>query len=306
MIPKQKKKVKKTHDVAPRLESELAVTSLIPPVENMPRIKHFANLGDIIAVMPALKTYYEVTKRKVIFVQQCNQLAQYYSGAVHPTVNEHGQNVCVNDAMYEMIKPLVESQEYVHHMEKYEGQKIDLDFDVIRGKTFVGMPNLMIQSWISYAFPDLAWDLSKAWINLPDIPNHSIKKQVSGKVILNFTERYRNEQIDYFFLQHYAPDLIFAGTEKEHFLFCSRWGLSIPRLEVKNFLEYAYAIKYSKFLIGCQSFGWNIAQAILHPRIVELCRYAPNVQPNVGENSYGFFYQVGCEYYFRKLYNETK
>jgi len=303
MIKKLKKVVT---EMTPRLDTELAVSKYVPVSEFTPRIKHFANLGDIIAVMPAIKKYWEVTKRQAIFVQQCNQLAQYYQGATHPTVNEDGQNVCVNNAMYEMIKPLIEAQPYIQKMEKYEGQKIDLDFDVIRGKTFVGLPNLMIQSWVSFAFPDLACDLSKSWIELPESPKHPVKKQVKGKIILNFTERYRNDLIDYFFLQGYAPDLIFAGTEREHFLFCSRWNLNIPRLDVKDFLEYAYAIKFSRFLLGCQSFGWNLAQAIGHPRIVELCRFAPNVQPSVGENSFGFFHQVGVEYYFRKLYNETK
>lgn len=296
---------KKTQGLSKRLESELAITPIVPIEESYTRIKHFANLGDIIAVLPAVKRYWEITGRKVIFCQQINALAAYYAGATHPTVNESGQNVCVNDAMFEMIKPLLESQPYIHKIEKYEGQRIDLDFDVIRGKTFVGMPNLMIQSWIMYAFPDLAYNLSKQWIELPEVKNHPILKQVKGKIILNFTERYRNDIIDYFFLKKYMPDLIFAGTEKEYWLFCNRWQLTMPRLEVKNFLEYAYAIKYSRFLLGCQSFGWNIAQAMLKPRVLELCKFAPNCQPFVGDDSYGFFHQIGAEYYFRLLYNQT-
>jgi len=303
---KVKKVKKRLHTLSPRLESELAVTPLIPPIqEYCCRIKHSVNLGDIIAALPACKKYYEITKRKILFCQSVNQRAAYYAGAIHPTVDEQGEAVCVNQPMWEMMKPLVESQEYIKEFEKYQGQPIDLDFDVIRGKTFVGMPNLMIQSWVMYAFPDLSIDLSEKWMELPDIKNHPIKKQVEGKIILNFTERYRNELIDYFFLQNYAPDLIFAGTEKEYWLFCNKWNLTIPRLEIKDFLEYAYAIKYSRYFLGTQSFGWNISQAIHHPRIVELCRFAPNVQPMVGANSHGFFHQVGVEYYFRRLYNET-
>lgn len=298
------RKKTKTHQLQPRLENELAIVPSIQ-TEFYTTIKHFANLGDIIASLPCVKKYWEVTGRKVIFCQQVGQLAQYYAGAVHPTVNADGQNVCLNDTGFEMIKPLIESQEYIHKMERYEGQRIDIDFDVIRGKTFVGLPNLMIQSWVMYAFPDLSCDLSKTWITLPEVEGHPILKQVKGKIILNFTERYRNEMIDYFFLKNYAPDLVFAGTDREHWLFCNRWQLAIPRLEVKDFLEYAYAIKYSRFMLGCQTFGWNLAQSIGHPRIVELCRYAPNVQPGVGEDSYGYFHQVGVEYFFKVLYNKT-
>ena len=106
-----------------------------------------------------------------------------------------------------------------------------MDFDVIRGKTFVNMPHGTIQGWLPIAFPDLSFDISKPWIELRDECPTKIRGQVAGKVILNFTERYRMK-IDYFFLQQYAPDLIFAGTEGEYAQFCNQWGLTIPRLDV--------------------------------------------------------------------------
>lgn len=272
--------------------------------EYVTSVKHFANLGDQVAMLAAVKKYNELTGRRVRFCQMINAPAAYYAGATHPTTAPDGTQVTVNEPMFNMMKPLVESQSYISSYEKYEGQHIDLDFDVIRGKTFVNMPNGMIQSWIMYAFPDLAYDLSKKWIELPEVKNHPIKKQVNGKIIINFTERYRNHITDYFFLRKYAPELIFAGTEREHWIFCNRWNLDIPRLNVKNFLEYAYAIKYSRFLLGNQSFGWNLAEAMKHPRILELCQYAPNCMPFIGEDSYGFFHQVGCECYWRLLYNK--
>lgn len=265
-----------------------------------------ANLGDIIAILPAIKRYYEVTKRKVILCQQIDAAAHYYAGATHPTVDANGTMVCVNKAMFDMVKPLVESQEYIQAFVPYTGQKIDLNFDVIRGQTDVGMPNGMIQSWIMYAFPDLDYDLSTTWIDFPEVKKHPIQKQVKDKIIINFTERYRNPLIDYYFLQNYSPDLIFSGTEREHFLFCNRWNLNIPRLEINDFLEYAYVLKYSRFLLSNQSFGWNLATGLGTKRILEVCKYAPNCQPFIGSNSKGFFYNVGVEYYFRKFYNETK
>lgn len=299
--------LKKSSKLSLRLESQLANTPIIPTQEEWAcRVKHSVNLGDIVAAMPACKKYYDVTKKKIIFMQTIGQKAAYYEGAIHPTKNEQGEAVCVNEPMFQMIKPLIESQEYIKSFEKYEGQHVDLDFDVIRGQFFVGLPNLMIQSWISHAFPDLACDLSKPFIHLPEVKNHPIKKQIAGKAILNFTERYRADMIDYFFLQSYAPELIFAGTEVEHYKFCARWNLDVPLLKIKDFLEYAYAIKYSRFILGNQSLGWNLAQAIQHPRILELCRYAPNCQHGIGESSYGFFHQGGCEYYVRRLMSETK
>lgn len=300
------KKEKILHEIQPRLEVDLAVSTILPQPENYTRIKHSVNIGDLYAAMGAMKKYYDVTKRKVIVAQKIDMEAAYYAGAQHPTKNDSGVNVCMNQAMWQMCKPLVESQEYIHSFEKYEGQKIDLDFDVIRGKTFVNLPHGAIQQWIPLAFPDLVFDLSQPWIIIDDnIPKH-ITEQVKGKIIINFTERYRASQIEYFFLQHYAPDLVFAGTEKEHWLFCNRWQINMPRLEVSNFLELAYALKASRFMLGNQSSCWNLAESMKTPRILEICTFADNCQMMVGEHSAGYIYQVGLEYHFRRLYNILK
>ncbi len=276
------------------------------PNELYTTVKHCANIGDVYSILPAIKKYYEIMKRRVQICQLIDMPGMYYNGAVHPTVSSEGVQVTMNQPMFDMLKPLIESQEYIHSFVPYMGQKIDLNFDVIRGQTDVGMPNGMIQSWIMYAFPDLDYDLSKTWIDLPEVKNHPILKQVKNKIIINFTERYRNPMIDYFFLQNYSTDIIFAGTEREHWLFCNRWNLNVPRLDVKDFLEYAYAIKYSRFILCNQSQGWGLATALGTKRILEVCKYAQNCQPFIGEWSKGFYYQVGVEYYWRKYYNATK
>jgi hypothetical protein len=294
-----------TKKKAAKKTTELDLVTTEKTVHNFTSVKHLANPGDCVAVMASLKKYWEVTGRKIVFLQQINTPAAYYQGAVHPTMDEQGVNVTFNMPMFEMMKPLMESQEYIQSMEVFRGQQVGLDFDVIRGKTFVNMPKMAIQSWIMFAYPDLAYDLSKSWIELNGKSPSHITKQVKGKIILNFTERYRNHVLNYFHLKNYAPDLIFAGTEKEHFLFCNRYELSIPRLEIKDFLEYAYAIKECRFLAGNQSLGWNMAEAMKKPRLLELCDYAPNCLPFIGEDSYGYYHQVANEYYFRALYNKT-
>lgn len=287
--------------VSPEVPTEIPVNDGSPV-----QIRHSVNMGDLVAAMGAIKKFYDVTKRKAIVLQSIDTPAQYYSGAIHPVTDEQGRQVTFNDYMFGMAKPLIESQEYILDFEKYSGQRIDLDFDVIRSKTFVNLPHGPIQGWIPLAYPDLHFDISEPWIKLDKskCPAH-IKGQVAGKVLINFTERYRMK-IDYFFLQLYAPDLIFAGTEKEHWQFCNQWQLTIPRLEASNFLEVAYAISEARFMVGNQSTCWGLAQAMGTKRMLEMCSFADNCFPNIGKNSYGYFYQVPVEYYFRKLYNETK
>lgn len=292
------------HEINLRLNSEFANQ---PYIKDVVKIKHSINPGDAVASMAAVKKFWEVTGRKAMWCQKIGQEAQYYTGAVHPTVDDKtGTNVCMNNRMFEMMKPLMESQAYVDSVEKYEGQEINLDFDTIRGKTFVNLPHGSIQAWVMYAFPDLAYDLSTPWIELDDNCPPHILEQVQGKIIVNFTERYRNTLMDYYFLKNYEFDLVFAGTEREHWLFTSKWNLNIPYLKVDDFLEYAYAIKNSRFILCNQSIGWQIAEAMKHPRILEICQYAQNCLPFYGEHSYGYFHQVGLEYYVKKLSNIRK
>jgi len=286
--------------------------------EKFIRVKHFCNLGDAIASLAGLKKYYEITGKKIIFCQQINIAASYYEGATHPTLSD-GVQVMMNNRMLEMVTPLLLAQEYIAGVEIYNGQKIDIDLDVIRSKVFVNIPHQAIQQWIFMAYPDLAADLSKAWIsvnknevdvsdcklcytNLPatEFPVGDFK----DKVIVNFTERYRNHTINYYFLKKYQDRLIFAGTENEKKIFCDKWELDIPYLKVNNFLQLTTIIKESKFLLSNQSMAWNIAESIKSKRILELCQYAANCQSFIGEDSYGFYHQVGVEYYVEKLMNK--
>ncbi len=286
--------------VSPEIPTDIPI-----PDGQFANIKHSVNSGDLIAAMGCVKKYFHITKRKCDILQTVGFIARYYEGAEHPIKNESGQNVTVNQKIFDMLKPLIESQEYVNSMKPYNGQRVDVDFDVIRGKTFVNLPHGTIQGWIPLAFPDLGFDISDPWITIDDNCPAKIKGQVVGKIILNFTARYR-ENIDYFFLQNYAPDLIFTGTEKEHSDFCNQWGLRIPRLEIDNFLDLAYALKEARFSVGNQSMLWNLAQSLGTKRVLEMCRFADNCFPNMGKESVGYFFQVGAEYHFRTMYNKTQ
>jgi hypothetical protein len=261
------------------------------------RVKHWCNPGDAIASLAALKAFYQNTKSKVIFCQQLGIEANYYPTAVHDTTDDTGKMVCMNQAIWDMLQPLLLSQEYIHSTEEFVGQDdILIDLDVIRKKVFVNLPHGSIQSWVMFAFPDLAFNLSQPWITLPeaDLP---IIDQVKDKIIINFTERYRNGHINYYFLRKYKHKLLFAGTAREHLLFVNKWKIDMPKIEVNDFLELAYALKNCKFLLSNQSLNWNIAEAMKTPRVLELCEFAPNCMPFYGEKSYGFYHQQGLEYY---------
>lgn len=286
---------------------------MTPPKKPV-NVKHFCNIGDIISSLPGLKRHYELTNRKAVYCQQLNVPADYYLNAIHPTKDEKGNQVMCNQKMFDMIKPLLEHQPYIESMEVYNGQLISVDFDVVRKERFVNIPHQAIQQWLFLAYPDLACDLSKDWIEVGNIdisdcylihPYLATEpapiENLHEKVIVNFTERYRNKIINYFFLRKYQDRLIFSGTENEYLIFCKEWGLEIPRLVVKDFLQLAYIIKRCKFLLCNQSFQWNLSFAMHTPHVLELFEFADNCQCFMYEDSYGFYHQPPVEYFFKKL-----
>lgn len=286
------------------------------PLIRPTRVKHFCNIGDAVAHLAGFKKYHAMTGRKIIWCQQLNVPATYYQGAVHPTLDDSGKGVQVmcNRKMYDMIRPLLISQEYVQDVEVFEGQPIGVDLDLIRKERYVNLPNQAIQQWPFLAYPDLAADLSKIWLDVPevDISDCYLKdsnfvatkvplENLEGKVLINFTERYRNAHLNYFFLRQYQDRLIFSGTENEHKVFCETWKLNIPLLVVSDFLQLAYIIKKVKFILCNQSFQWNVSFAMKTPHLLELCDAAPNCQAFFYEKSLAYLHQPSIKYYFDLL-----
>ena len=267
--------------------------------KNIP-IRHSCNIGDLIASLAGLRGYWEETGCKFIYMQELNVDATYHTSYYHPTQHE-GKQVMCNKAMFDMIKPLIEAQPFIERFEEYKGQDIVIDFNKIRGTIEVNMPHLALQSWYTFAFPDLLWDLSKSWI---DVPRGNIDEKYKNKILLNFTDRYRNQFIDYYFLQKHQSDLLFCGTQDEYFQFCKKWELDIPHLVVNNFLELATVFYHGKFFLGNQSFCWNLNRAMNLPSILEIFPLAPNCIPFFGNKNYGFYHQAALEFYFNKLTNK--
>ena len=260
--------------------------------------KHSANSGDLIASLPGMQHIYKETGKKCKIYQRIGLKAHYYQGASHPVKDSAGFLVCMNEFQWNLLVPLLLSLPYVDSCEIWEGQNVDIDLDKIRSGDFSTMGFGSINRWQWYVHPLLACDLSKPWINVDD--NDIIKERVSGKVIINLTERYRNPLITYFFLKKWEHKLIFSGTIDEYNSFCKENNLDIPYLNISNFLELSQAIKHCKFGLLGQSMIWNIFEAMKKLRILEVCRQASNCIPN-GADGYDFLHQEALEIYFNKF-----
>jgi len=257
--------------------------------------------GDLISFLAGIKQLWHQTGKKAVIYQRIGMIGSSYLGSVHPFETKDGEPVCMNEYMFDMLRPLIKSQPYIEDFRKYKGEDVIFDFDLIRQDRFTNQPNGSLNRWYSYVFPEMTSDLSKKWIEIPE----TISNLYSDKGIINFTQRHRNPIITYHFLKQYQHKLAFAGLQKERDLFCREWDLEIPLLQVDNFYELAKIISGSKFFLGCQSFCFQLAEATKTPRILECFPLNPNVIP-IGEKAYDFYNQLAVQYYVYKLFNNEQ
>jgi hypothetical protein len=261
--------------------------------------RHSFNCGDLITVLAGLQNLSTISGRKIRLYQRLWLPAYYYDGATHPVTNDFGDNVCMNEAMFKMLKPLIESQDYIESFRVFNGEKVDFDFDKTRDSKQVPMPYGHIHSWYMACFPQMSADLSINWLKCSGkqkVVTNFGDLFIWDKIIVNRTERYQNPYITYYFLKEKQENLLFAGTQQEYEKFVNQWGVNMPRLLVNNFLELLQAIASAKAIICNQSFNFHLADAIKKRRILELSTAFPNTFPT-GANGFGFYHQETLEYY---------
>lgn len=256
---------------------------------------HNGNIGDVWASIPAMRQHYINTGKKADLYLDKDVPATYYDGAVHPTKNQEGTNVMLNQRVIDMMIPLLKEQEFINNAKVWEGEEIKVNLSWFR-ENAIGLPNFSINRWYFYVYPDLACDLSKVWLDVPDAEKDFAK----GKILITRSERYTNSNIDFSFLKPYEDDCVFCGTMREYNNFCMNFDLNIRKLHTDNFLELAQAIKQCRFHITNQTQAFQLSEGQKHPRILELCTHAANCIP-IGEHAYDFHNQRSLEYYFNKL-----
>lgn len=261
-------------------------------------IKSSLNSGDLVANLAGLQHIYQTTGLKSVICQRLDMPIFYFEGAKHPVVNDKGEQVSMSRKQWDMLSPLLLAQEYIDHVQEYEGQKWDFNLDKSSEEGLRIKPYGNLHYWNSLYNPQLIWDLSIPWLKV-----YERDIRYADKIIINRTERYLNPYIEYFFLKEYQHNLFFAGTRDEHEIFCKEWKLQIPYLEVKDFLELTIALHSCKFVLCNQSMVFHICDAIKKERVLEVSQHFPNTWPT-GYGGYPFIFQEALQFLFQKLYNE--
>lgn len=270
------------------------------------RFKTSSPAGDLLSLLPSIRQLYRLTNRKAIIYQALNVVGDGYPGVHQAFTNERGESIMMAEQTFKNLIPLLKSQEYIEDVIEFIGQKVDYDMDEIRLRTFTNQDKGSLHRVPFYVFPEMACDLSEKWLDCKRIFK-GVGVYESGEVyvdhrqvIINFTPRFRNNWINYYFLKEYQHKLLFAGLPKERDEFCKKWLLNIPLLETKDFYELAVEINSCKFFMSNQTGFWQIAEGLKVPRLLETCQILPHVIP-IGANGFDFYHQIACEYYFKTL-----
>lgn len=241
---------------------------------------HDGNAGDIIYSLPTIRAVKRLTGVPVHLHLRLNQPHGIPSHHTHPL-----GRVMLNEKMFHMLRPLLESQEYLDSCRVYEQQTIDMDLNTFRSAGIL-LDRGNIARWYNYV-TGLHPDLSEAWLEAKPSPDSA------GHIVIARSSRYRNPYINYRFLSRYKQ-VIFLGVESEY----EDMRQQIPQMRwvtVEDFRQMAELIAGARVFIGNQSFPFAIAEGLKVKRILETSVEAPNVIPEGGQ-AYDFYFQPHFEW----------
>lgn len=172
------------------------------------------------------------------------------------------------DKDIELFKELLCDQHYIKDVRKWEeGIKIDYNLDKFREvySDFISIAKLQLMAFNVYT------DLREPWID-----SSVIKPKHIADIVVNRSERYHGP-FDWGELSEWQDKCTFVGLVKEYDEFKRITGLDKIKYHGEcSYREILEIILGSKLFIGNQSFAFALAEAVKHPRVLEVLPQAPN------------------------------
>jgi hypothetical protein len=223
---------------------------------------HSGNAGDVIYMLPTIRANGGGT----LYLNP-DRPAQYAAGLTHP-----GGGVMLNEAMCEMLKPLVEYCGI--KCELWQGQVVDYNLDLFREQR-INLSAYDIRRWILSVYPEL----------LPG-PSFRMNRMNANYITVNLSERYRNNaaggDAKWAMLQEQPYDVFFIGVQQEFEKF-AKLCPKAQHVETPDLLQMAQVMAKGVMHFGNQSSPFAVAEIFDLPRVLELSPYCPNVV-STGEN----------------------
>lgn len=248
---------------------------------------HSGHLGDIIYSLPLIKELSKTHKCN-LFIGVGKKMPIKYSN--HPS-----GNVYLDKRIVELFIPLINNQKFINKVTIHNNEEIDVNLDLFR------------EVPIDIKFHSTRWYIHLTGVQIDmgqpylEVGEHN---KLKNNIVIVRSPRYRNDFINYSFLNKTEGKIISIGLKSEY----EDLKKSIKNLEFyncKDFLELAQIIKSCRLFIGNECFAYSVAEGLKVPRLLEASPDFPVVFP-VGKKAYDFYHQVHFEMFFEKLYVETK
>ncbi len=250
----------------------------------MKKFKHSGQSGDLVFSLAAIKSFNEDSTLYL----NLDVKANLYHGAKNPL-----GDVYLNKKMFEFMEPFLIHQEYISNVSIFDNQKVDADLDQFRTVPVSPAMGSLVKRYFLFIHNYI--DLTLPWLK-----NEKNISELNDKILVCRSERYRNENINYAFLNT-QKNVVFCGIDDEWEDF-RRWVPKSERIVANNCLELSNYINSCKFFIGNQSMPFAIAEGLKKDRLLEICSFAPNVIPSGGKCN-EFLTQQGFQN-FVNLYNK--
>ena len=139
----------------------------------------------------------------------------------------------------------------------------------------------------------IEFNLSQPWLTIGE-PKHV------ADIIINRSTRYYGF-LNWNLLRERRKQCLFVGFPNEYREFVARGvGLNIGFYQTDDYLDLAKVIAGSKLFIGNQSFAFSLAEAMKHPRVLEVCDYCSNCNPQ-SDNGYVWLDERILNYFVDKI-----
>lgn len=228
------------------------------------RFFHGGQVGDIIYSLPAI-------------MAAGDQLW------IHPTEYLHPQ-------AFGYLFPLLSELIHVGYCEKpFEGCDLNPFRDLVLRDHNLLLTQAHIQVVEKHLGHSLDVDLTLPWI--------SVEPDYVADIVVGVTPRFHQyETIDWQLLRGHK--IVFIGYDEDYNWFWKKTKMSVQRVFVSNALQTARIIRGSKLFLGNQSSAFAIAEAMKHPRVLEVCEWIPNCLPQ-GKDGYTYLTKELIEQYVR-------
>lgn len=232
--------------------------------------KHSGNLGDIIFSLPTI--------------------IALGGGILYISDGKGKLQRPMSKLMINQIIELLKGQPYLVDVLPYNNEAIDYDLDKFRERHGPGS-EVHLASRHLMAF-GVKYDLSLPWLgNIEPLPQ--------ADIIIHNSLRWRDIPLNWSQLKPYQARCIFVGYKNEYRAFKRKTKINIIFQETTNILQLARTIKGSKLFVGNQSLGFALAEAMKHPRVLEVSYQEANTLPQ-SYNGHILLTKKLISYYLKK------